>query len=146
LTKPALPDVLQILPHRPPFLFVDQALHLDERRVTAERTFRAEEPSIQGHFPDRLLVPGVLLLEGLAQTMAYGAICRGASPDLLLVGIDAARFRRPLEPPVRVVYEVDFEEERFGLVKARGRVLSGEQRVLDAVLSGFHRQSSDGFG
>src|SRR5688500_10785460 len=78
-------DVTSVLPHRSPFLFVDSIVELGDRRVVGVRHFRKDELYFAGHFPDKPVVPGVLLVEGLAQTMAYWAIARGASKDLFLV-------------------------------------------------------------
>jgi 3-hydroxyacyl-[acyl-carrier-protein] dehydratase len=64
-----LEDILQVLPHRPPFLFVDQVLKLEPHKsILAERTLQPDEPQFAGHFPDRPIMPGVLVAEGLAQT------------------------------------------------------------------------------
>ena len=64
-----LDDILQVLPHRPPFLFVDRVLKLEPHKsILAERLLRPEEPQFAGHFPDRPIMPGVLVAEALAQT------------------------------------------------------------------------------
>ena len=69
-----LPPVASVIPHRDPFLLVDSITELREGFVVGVRTFRSEEPFFAGHFPGHPVVPGVLLLEGLAQTMAYHAL------------------------------------------------------------------------
>jgi 3-hydroxyacyl-[acyl-carrier-protein] dehydratase len=136
-----LPEVQAILPHRPPFLFVDRALELSAHRVVAVRRFGAQEPFFQGHFPGRPIVPGVLLLEGLAQTMAYAAIALGTKGEVYLVGIDRTRFKATVPPDREVRYEVELAEPRFGLLKGRGKVFDGETLVLEAELSGYHPHS-----
>ena len=133
----SLPEVTAVLPHRPPFLFVDKIVELTETRVVGVRTFLAEEPYFRGHFPQHPVVPGVLLLEGLAQTMAYYALYHRKSPRVFLVGIDRARFRSIVEPGKEVTYEVTVGEERFGTLTGKGRVRCGTQRIAEAQLMGY---------
>ena len=133
----SLPDVTDVLPHRPPFLFVDRIVELTETKVIGVRTFRADEPYFKGHFPDHPVVPGVLLLEGLAQTMGYYALYHRKAPRVFLVGIDRARFRSIVEPGKEVTYEVTVGEERFGTLTGKGRVLAGTQRIAEAQLMGY---------
>src|SRR5690242_10101888 len=95
---PPLPDVRTVLPHREPFLFVDHVLEIGERRIVAVRTFPPEEPFFAGHFPERPVVPGVILVEGLAQTMAYLVLVQRAAPQVFLAGIERARFHAAVEP------------------------------------------------
>jgi 3-hydroxyacyl-[acyl-carrier-protein] dehydratase len=132
-----LPDVTTVLPHRPPFLFVDKILELTETKVIGVRTFREDEPYFSGHFPDHPVVPGVLLLEGLAQTMAYYALYHRKAPKVFLVGIDRARFRSIVEPGKEVTFEVSVGEERFGTLSGKGKVRAGTQRIAEAQLMGY---------
>jgi 3-hydroxyacyl-[acyl-carrier-protein] dehydratase len=130
------PRVTEVIPHRPPFLFIERVIELTEDRVVAVRTFQADEPFFRGHFPDRPLVPAVVLLEGLAQTMAYHSLFHRPSRQILLVGIDQARFRAPVGVGVEVTFEVHVGEQRFGLTKGRGEVKVAAQRVASATLLG----------
>ena len=132
-----LPEVTAVLPHRPPFLFVDRIIELTDRRVIGVRTFRIEEPFFSGHFPEHPVVPGVLLLEGLAQTMAYYALYHRKAPRVFLVGIDHARFRSIIEPGTEVTYEVTVGDERLGTLTGKGKVRAGTRRVADAALIGY---------
>jgi len=133
-----LPAVTDVLPHRPPFLFVDEVLELSSGLIRATRLFRPGEDFFKGHFPGTPIVPGVLLLEGLAQTLAYFALSQGASKKLFLVGLDRTRFKGTVGPAQTVVYEVEPGEERLGLLKGRGRVLCEGKLVADAELTGYH--------
>ncbi|MCI0569713.1 MAG: 3-hydroxyacyl-ACP dehydratase FabZ [Myxococcaceae bacterium] len=133
----SLPPVKSVIPHREPFLLVDRVVEVSGRRIVAVRTFRPEEPFFAGHFPDHPLVPGVLLTEGLAQTMAYFALLHRPEKKLFLVGIDRARFRSVVEPGQEVTYEVEVGDERFGMLTGTGRVRVGERRIADATLSGY---------
>ena len=131
------PSVSSILPHRPPFLFIERVVELSDDRVVAVRTFPADEPFFLGHFPDRPVVPGVVLIEGLAQAMAYHALLHHPSRQIFLVGIDEARFRSAIGPGIEVTFEVRVGEQRFGLVKGRGEVRTGTQHVASATLLGY---------
>ena len=134
---PPFPDVQSVIPHREPFLFVDRVTELAERRIVATRLFRADEPFFRGHFPQRAVVPGVLLIEGLAQTMAYFALCQQAKAQVFLVGVDRARFRSIVEPGQEVTYEVEIGESRFGMLTGRGRAKRDGSRVADATITGY---------
>ncbi|MEE8409194.1 MAG: 3-hydroxyacyl-ACP dehydratase FabZ [Myxococcota bacterium] len=125
-----------ILPHRPPFLLIDEVLRCDNESIVAVRTFRADEEFFRGHFPDNPIVPGVLLIEGMAQALAYLAMHGASSNVVYLTGIDRARFRKPVRPGDRVEFEVRIEGERLGILKARGCARVDGHRVADAVLDG----------
>ncbi len=131
-----LPDVTDVLPHRGRFLLLTRLLRLDADGVEAEGHFSVDD--CQGHFPDQPVVPGVLLLEGLAQTMACAHLSRpqdaGGRP--YLAGFEKVRFRAPVLPPATVVYSVRFTEERFGLVTASGTARVDGKRVCTARLTG----------
>lgn len=131
------PSVSSILPHRPPFLFIDRVVELSDDRVLAVRTFQPDEPFFLGHFPDRPVVPGVVLIEGLAQAMAYHSLLRHPSREVFLVGIDQARFRSPIGFGIEVTFEVRVGEQRFGLLKGRGEVRVRAQNVASATLLGY---------
>ncbi len=130
-------DVADVLPHKPPFLFVDRIVELTETKVVGVRLFREDEHFFKGHFPDHPVVPGVLLMEGLAQTMAYFALTQRKSERVFLVGIDRARFRSIVEPGKEVTYEVTIGEERFGTLTGKGKVMVGNQRIAEATLMGY---------
>jgi 3-hydroxyacyl-[acyl-carrier-protein] dehydratase len=132
-----LPPVEAVIPHRPPFLFVDRIVELSPTKVVGVRTFRADEHFFKGHFPDRPIVPGVLLIEGLAQTMGYYALYHRKAPRVFLVGIDRARFRNMVEPGTEVTYTVEVGEERFGTLTGKGRVSAGTLRLADADVRGY---------
>jgi 3-hydroxyacyl-[acyl-carrier-protein] dehydratase len=133
----AWPAVESVLPHRKPFLFVDEVIELSEKRIVGKRLFRSDEAFFAGHFPSRPIVPGVLLVEGLAQTMAFYALVQKSAPEVFLVGIDHARFRGVVEPGSEVTYEVEVGEQRLGTLTGKGRVLLNGKRVADATLMGY---------
>jgi 3-hydroxyacyl-[acyl-carrier-protein] dehydratase len=131
------PSVTSVLPHRPPFLFIDRIVELSEDRVVAVRTFQPEESFFLGHFPERPVVPGVVLIEGLAQAMAYHSLFHRPSRQIFLVGIDEARFRSTIGPGTEVTFEVRVGEQRFGLTKGRGEVRIASQPIASATLLGY---------
>ncbi len=144
--SPALPPVRSVLPHREPFLFIDRVLQLTEGSVVAARTFREDELFFAGHFPGQPIVPGVLLVEGLAQAMAYYALVNRPALRIYLVGIDRARFRSAVRPGSEVTFEVRMGEERFGILTGEGQARVGERRVADATLKGYSGDSSHPLG
>lgn len=131
------PDVREVLPHREPLLLIEKVIELSDRRVVAVRTFRADEPVFSGHFPGHPVVPGVYLVEGLAQTMAYYALLHRKAPRVFLVGIDRARFRSVVEPGAEVRFEVDVGDERFGMLTGKGKAFCGGKKVADAQVTGY---------
>ncbi len=115
---------------------MERVIEVSDGRIIASGRF--DTPYTEGHFPDQPIVPGVALLEGLAQTM--GCLVRIASPDAtgvpLLAGFDRVRFRAPVIPPVEMRYEVVIQERRMGITRASGKVWCGDKRVCTAQLMG----------
>lgn len=101
-------EILKVLPHRYPFLLVDRVLEADERRFKALKNVTFNEPHFQGHFPGHPVMPGVLILEAMAQA-AVGALVRQPGfPQgglAFLAGVEGARFRRPVYPGDTLILE-----------------------------------------
>lgn len=118
--------ILQKLPHRYPFLLVDRVLEVEKNvRIRALKNVTINEPFFQGHFPTRPVMPGVLMLEALAQTAALLAFeTQGEGVDensvYYFVGIDGARFKRPVEPGDQLEMEVTIERAKAGIFKFKG--------------------------
>ncbi len=94
-------QIRELLPYRYPMLMVDRVLELTDTETVAEKLVSANEPFFAGHFPDRPIMPGVLVLEAIAQTGLFGVLWR--EPDkrgrgVALAGVKSARFRRPVVP------------------------------------------------
>jgi 3-hydroxyacyl-[acyl-carrier-protein] dehydratase len=134
--KPLL-DVIQIqelLPHRPPFLLVDRVISLEKgKKLVAWKGVTMNEPFFPGHFPDRPVMPGVLILEALAQACALLALLSMKEEDqkgklTYLMGIDAARFRRLVVPGDRLELQVEVVKQKGPVWKMKGTgVVDGEE-------------------
>ncbi|WP_185982507.1 3-hydroxyacyl-ACP dehydratase FabZ [Aureimonas mangrovi] len=113
--------IMQLLPHRYPFLLVDRIVDIDgDRRAIGIKNVTASEPHFQGHFPAAPVMPGVLIIEGMAQTA--GAICTMAqgtgTPALVyFMTIDNAKFRKPVVPGDRIEYHVEQTKKRGNIWK-----------------------------
>jgi len=127
-----LPPPSEVLPQRPPFLFLDRCCALGESLVVCEAVFDA----VPGHFPDQPIVPGVLLLEGLAQTLAYWTLARKLGTQVLLGGADKVRFRELVTPGDLVRFDVSIDRYLMGVVHARGLAFVGDTEVASARLKG----------
>lgn len=131
--------VMSVLPHRYPFLLVDRVLELEAgKRVVALKNVTINEQYFQGHFPGHPVVPGVLLIEGMAQ--AGGLLLLHDEPErdgklLYFTSIEKARFRRPVVPGDQVRYEVEVLQRRPRYAKLTGKVLVGEALAADAVIT-----------
>jgi 3-hydroxyacyl-[acyl-carrier-protein] dehydratase len=134
-------DVIeQLIPHRPPFLLVDEILELEPgKRVVARREIRADDWWFAGHFPDRPVMPGVLTIEAIAQAGAVAVLTdathRGKIP--FFAGIDDCRFKRVVEPGDVLTLECDFLRVRGRLAKGDGRALVGDDLAASATLTVF---------
>ncbi|HUG95219.1 MAG TPA: 3-hydroxyacyl-ACP dehydratase FabZ [Pleomorphomonadaceae bacterium] len=145
LPDPALPplpweaaDIMTILPHRYPFLLIDRVVEIEPgQRVVALRNVTANEPQFTGHFPGRPIMPGVLLVESLAQAGAVAVLSFPANRGklVLFAGIDDCRFRRIVVPGDTLRLEITVE--KLGRVSGRARAVAtvdGEVAV-EATLS-----------
>lgn len=132
--------ILQKLPHRYPFLLVDRVLEVEKNvRIRALKNVTINEPFFQGHFPTRPVMPGVLMLEALAQTAALLAFeTQGEGVDensvYYFVGIDGARFKRPVEPGDQLILEITIDRVRGGIWKFKGVARVGEEVACEAEL------------
>ena len=133
-------EILKRLPHRYPFLLVDRVLELETgKRIVALKNVTMNEPFFSGHFPHRPVMPGVMMLEALAQASAILAFdTSGVRPDdktvFYFVGIDKARFKRPVEPGDQLVLHSTVERSRAGIVKFSANATVGDTVVVEADL------------
>ena len=129
-----LEAIQRILPHRYPFLLVDRILELEpDRRVVGLKNVTANEPFFAGHFPGRPVMPGVLIVEALAQT---AGVLMGEASGLIpmFMGIDKARFRRPVTPGDQLRLEVEVLRKRRSVCRVAGRAFVGEDLVAEAEM------------
>lgn len=142
---PDLPPPIAVLPHRPPFLFLDRVLVADEAtgRCEAERTFGADEPFFAGHFPGAPVVPGVILVEAMAQTLAYLALRHSPGKTVLLTGVDACKVRKPVRPDQTVHFTIEVVKQRMGVVVADATARVDGARVASARLKGWIGEMPD---
>jgi 3-hydroxyacyl-[acyl-carrier-protein] dehydratase len=133
-------QILKKLPHRYPFLMVDRVLEIEKgQRIKALKNVSINEPFFQGHFPYRPVMPGVLMLEAMAQAAALLAFdAAGVEIDdktvYYFAGIDAARFKRPVEPGDQLVMEVFLDRARAGIYKFKGVTRVGGDVACEAEL------------
>jgi len=137
-----LREILGILPHRYPFLLVDRILEMEaESRAVGIKNVSGNEPFFQGHFPGVPIMPGVLIVEGMAQVGA--ALLLSDKPDrhtklIYFTGIDKCRFRRPVVPGDQIRYELTVLRLRSQVCRMRGEArvdgqLAAEAEILSAM-------------
>jgi 3-hydroxyacyl-[acyl-carrier-protein] dehydratase len=134
-------DVIEsLIPHRPPFLLVDEILELEPgKRVVGRREIRADDWWFPGHFPERPVMPGVLTIEAIAQAGAVAVLAdeanRGKIP--FFAGIDDCRFKRVVEPGDVLTLECEFIRVRGPIAKGQGRALVNDEVAAEAMLTVF---------
>jgi len=132
-------DILRILPHRYPFLLVDRIVQLTRtKRIVAIKNVTVNEPFFVGHFPEHPIMPGVLVVEAMAQ--AGGVLLLTEFPDraeklLLFTGIERARFRRPVRPGDQLRIEVDVLAWRGTAGRMQGKAYLGDKLACEAIVT-----------
>ncbi len=131
-------EIMSILPHRYPFLLIDRVVEvIRKKRIVALKNVTINEPFFQGHFPDYPIMPGVLVIEAIAQ--AGGALLLNEIPDrgdklMVFTGIERAKFRRPVIPGDQVRIEVDVLNWRSRAVRMQGRAFVEGKLACEAVV------------
>ncbi len=133
-------EILKALPHRYPFLLVDRIIDIDgDRSCIGIKNVTMNEPHFTGHFPGQPIMPGVLLIEGMAQTA--GALCvlkaiEGDATNLVyFMTIDKAKFRKPVVPGDRVEYHMTKLRNRKNIWWFSGKAMVDGQKVAEAEIS-----------
>lgn len=134
-------QILKKLPHRYPILLVDRVLEIDlaGKRIRALKNVTVNEPFFTGHFPHRPVMPGVLMLEAMAQAAALLSFAtEGIELDdksvYYFAGIDAARFKRPVEPGDQLILDVTLNRAKAGIFKFSGKALVDGEVAAEAQL------------
>ena len=133
-------EILQYLPHRYPFLLVDRVLELEEnKRILALKNVTMNEPFFPGHFPHHPVMPGVLIVEAMAQAAALLSFkSMGVKPDentvVYFAGIDNVRFKRPVVPGDQLIFDVQITQSKRNIYKYKGVARVGDQIATEAEL------------
>jgi 3-hydroxyacyl-[acyl-carrier-protein] dehydratase len=134
-------EIKKLLPHREPFLFIDEVLERSATRTVARRVIRKDEVFFQGHFPEEPIFPGVLIVEALAQTGGVMLMHRYKNSLPLFMGIDKARFRRIVKPGDTLLLEVEIVHDRGRIVRLQGVAKVGDEIACEAmILAGVQAQ------
>ena len=132
-------EILNTLPHRYPFVMVDRIISLDPgKEITGLKNVTINEPFFQGHFPERPVMPGVMILEGMAQVggiMAYYANPGSIGNKLLFfAGIDKARFRKPVVPGDQLILNLKIVKEKRSILVLSAKAFVDDKLVAEAQL------------
>lgn len=132
-------QIMEILPHRYPFLLVDKVLEVEPgKRIVALKNVTMNEPFFQGHFPGHPVMPGVLIIEAMAQVAAIMAyLTSGSTADnkvSYFMAIDNARFRKPVKPGDTLRIEIETIFHKRGIWSVAGKSYVGETLVTEAQL------------
>ena len=132
-------DIQRILPHRYPFLLIDRVIEMTPKeRIVAIKNVTINEPFFQGHFPNMPIMPGVLIVEAIAQTGGALLLTEVANRDEMLMvftGIERAKFRRPVVPGDQLRIEVEVKAWRMTAVRMEGKAFVGDKRVAEATVT-----------
>lgn len=130
--------IMEILPHRYPFLLVDRIVELDKgKTITGVKNVSFNEPFFQGHFPHEPVMPGVLILEAMAQV--GGILACLSDPEMIghlvyFAGVDKARFRRVVRPGDQLVMRLEMVKQKGKVIKMTGKAFVDDQLATEAEL------------
>ena len=131
-------EIMKYLPHRYPFLLVDRILEIGEAKIVGMKNVTINEPFFQGHFPGHPIMPGVLIIEAMAQVGGIFAFkSMNATPETKVVyfmGIDKARFRKPVLPGDQIRFELELLKKRGPVYSFKGNAFVDGKLVAEAEL------------
>jgi len=133
-------EIQKFLPHRYPFLLVDRILEIEEgKRIVGLKNVTFNEPFFQGHFPQTPVMPGVLIIEAMAQVggvLAYKSALSEAKGKLIyFAAIDKVRFRKPVVPGDQIIFKLEMLKQRKRVCKMRGEALVNGEVVAEGELT-----------
>ena len=131
-------QILKLLPHRYPFLLVDRVLEITPRvSIRALKNVTMNEPFFQGHFPDFPVMPGVLIIEALAQTAALLTFSEAKAENAVyyFAGIDGARFKKPVLPGDQLIMTAILEREKAGIYKFQVKATVSDELAAEANIT-----------
>ena len=130
--KLGINEINTLIPHRSPFLFIDECEILEKgKKGIASRVFKDDEYFFQGHFPDNPIVPGVILVEALAQTagvIVSASLTEYNEKSVLFMSINKAKFRKPILPNEKIIFEVNFINSVKNVYKFLG--IASKENIL----------------
>jgi UDP-3-O-[3-hydroxymyristoyl] N-acetylglucosamine deacetylase/3-hydroxyacyl-[acyl-carrier-protein] dehydratase len=135
-------DIMKVLPHRYPFLLVDRILERSEKRVVGVKNVTINEPFFQGHFPGHPVMPGVLIVEAMAQVggvLLLSGIDDPASKVAYFMSLDNVKFRRPVRPGAQLICELELEQVRSRVCRMKGVAKVDGQVVCEAEMTAMVR-------
>jgi beta-hydroxyacyl-ACP dehydratase FabZ len=131
-------EILEILPQRYPFVMIDRITNfISGERCTAIKNVSVNEPYFQGHFPGQPIMPGVLILESMAQAGAFLVLYNLEDPllkGMFFSAVEKSKFRKPIVPGDQIVLEMKLLKFRLGTVKFSGKAYVDDQLVAEAIL------------
>jgi beta-hydroxyacyl-ACP dehydratase FabZ len=137
-------DILEVMPHRYPILLIDRVLDVGEKHIKAIKNVTFNEPHFMGHFPGHPVMPGVLIVEAMAQAGGFLLLSQIEDSQNKLIyftGIDNCRFRRPVVPGDQVVFDVEVKSVRRHFAKIHGRAtVDGEVACEADMMSALMEQ------
>ncbi|MBC7791809.1 MAG: bifunctional UDP-3-O-[3-hydroxymyristoyl] N-acetylglucosamine deacetylase/3-hydroxyacyl-ACP dehydratase [Anaerolineae bacterium] len=119
----SIEEIMRALPHRYPFLLVDRILEIEEKRIVGLKNVTINEPFFQGHFPGHPIMPGVLIIESMAQVggmLLMGTVADPESKVVYFMSLDNVKFRKPVKPGDQIRFEIDMQQMRGRICKMRG--------------------------
>ena len=143
-------QIIEWLPHRYPMLLIDRVLECESgKRIKAIKNVTINEPFFPGHYPHHPVMPGVLIIEAIAQTAAVlSFVTSGKKSDeetlIYFVGIDGARFKRPVIPGDQLVMEVEISRRSRGIWKYKGQAFVGDTLAAEAELMCTYKSLAEG--